>query len=191
MDAEDFDMWDIDEYAMRIGCPIRGKTLYDYTLEGRGFGWLKPLLSDVDMNEFRKLAMRENFMHVYIDYNPDLEFLKLYSISCGLRTLVLRIENCSFRVDEPFKNTLSMRRDTHVIVPLLANFDYNENAWEYYETKGQISKESNDELDFEFLGDLTKEDNIKYENDSAFFRVSVLFDDDLDREIRAENIAVQ
>ncbi|KAG9134402.1 hypothetical protein Leryth_023791, partial [Lithospermum erythrorhizon] len=32
---------------------------------------------------------------------------------------------------------------------------------------------------------------IEYENDAAFFRESDLFDDDLDREIRAENIAVQ
>ncbi|GAA0157396.1 hypothetical protein LIER_14672 [Lithospermum erythrorhizon] len=164
MDVEYFDMRDIDEYAMRTGCPIGGKTLYAYTVEGRGFRWLKPLLCEADMNEFIKLAMRENFMDIYIDCNLDPELLKLYSSSCGLRTVVHRFEYCRFRIAEPFKKTLSVRRSTPIIVPLLANFKYNE-------TKGQASKESNDESDLEFLGDLTQ-DNIEYENDAAFFRES-------------------
>ncbi|GAA0145497.1 hypothetical protein LIER_36138 [Lithospermum erythrorhizon] len=44
MDAEDFDIRNIDEYAMRTGCPIGCKALYAYTVVGRGFGRLKPLL---------------------------------------------------------------------------------------------------------------------------------------------------
>ncbi|GAA0163445.1 hypothetical protein LIER_39601 [Lithospermum erythrorhizon] len=148
--AEDFDVRDIDEYAMRAECPIGGKTLYAYAVEGRGFGWLKPLPCEANTNEFRKLAMKENFMDVYIDCKPNPELLKLYSSGCGLRTVVPREKN---------------------------------------KTKGQSSKESNDKSDLEFLGDLTQD--IEYENDVAFVRESDLFDDDLDKEIREENIVVQ
>ncbi|GAA0169024.1 hypothetical protein LIER_23594 [Lithospermum erythrorhizon] len=189
MDVDDFDMRDIDEYAMRTGCSIKGKTLYAYTVEGRGFGWLKLLLCEADMNEFRKLEMKENFMDVYIECNPNLELLKLYSSGCRLRTVVPRVEYCSFRIAEPVNKTLVVRRGTPIIVLLLANFDYNKNSGEYNETKGQSSKENNDVLDLEFLGDLTQD--IEYENDVACFRESDLFDDELDREIRAENIVVQ
>ncbi|GAA0183961.1 hypothetical protein LIER_31284 [Lithospermum erythrorhizon] len=133
--------------------------------------------------------MKENFMDVYIDCNPDPELLKLYSYGCRLRTIVPRFEYCSFWIAEPVKKTLSVRRGTSYIIPLLANFDYNENGREYNETKGKSSNESNDESDLEFLCDLTQ--NIECENDAAFFRESNLFDDDLDRKIRTENIVVQ
>ncbi|KAG9154452.1 hypothetical protein Leryth_025513, partial [Lithospermum erythrorhizon] len=115
------------------------------------------------------------------DCNPDPELLKLYSCGCGLRTVVPRFEYCSFWIAEPVKKTLYVRRGTPYIVPLLANVDYNENGREYNETKGKSSKESNDESDLEFLGDLTQD--IEYENDAAFFRESDLFDDDLDRRL--------
>ncbi|GAA0139173.1 hypothetical protein LIER_00776 [Lithospermum erythrorhizon] len=41
------------------------------------------------------------------------------------------------------------------------------------------------------VGQYYNENDIEYENDAAFFRESDLFDDDLDKEIRVENIAVQ
>ncbi|GAA0184165.1 hypothetical protein LIER_31454 [Lithospermum erythrorhizon] len=117
MDVEDFDMRDIDEYEMLTGYPIGCKILYAYTVEGRGFGWSKPLLCEDDMNEFRKLAMIKNFMDIYIYCNPDPKLLKLYS-SCRLRTIVPRVEYCSFRIAEPFNKILFVRRGILVIVLL-------------------------------------------------------------------------
>ncbi|GAA0185450.1 hypothetical protein LIER_32738 [Lithospermum erythrorhizon] len=84
---DDFGIRDVDEFTLRNGCSLRSSVVYVYSVQSSRLTWLKPMATDYDIEEFKKVSLKEKFMNIYIDNSPKNEFLRLYSNELPLRKL--------------------------------------------------------------------------------------------------------
>ncbi|GAA0139683.1 hypothetical protein LIER_42592 [Lithospermum erythrorhizon] len=183
MYTEDLDLRTVDELALRVGQPLGSEVVYVYSVHGWGLTWLKPFMCDSDVDAFRKFALEGSFFNIYVNACPTNEFITLFCKGIGLRTILPQVEGNGFRVAD-LKGTILENGCLDVLCLLNRR---------YYKANTKNNVDGDDVIQYDDEGgDIPNaEEMVEYYDDLAFFKEWDTFDDDLDNEIRLENINIE
>ncbi|GAA0159746.1 hypothetical protein LIER_38921 [Lithospermum erythrorhizon] len=179
VEFDDFGIRDVDEFALRNGCSLGSNVVYVYSVKSSELAWLKSIETDYDIEEFKKIALKEKFMNIYIDSCPNNEFLRLYSNEMSLIKLSCEGSVHKFVVRPPMTKEIHGRKPR--VLLQLSNVDFTHSGrWKY----GRVVSDDECEDEEYEVTDIV-------ENDTIFVREMNTFDDELDKEIKDENIELQ